>query len=167
MSKGGFSISAAHAGQPRRAMYLETNIKSKNRRRVRFLTHVLRTAAARIEWRPHRQLVSTATLAVITPRTGQERSPSLRSARFRATLMTGMLCVSVAGMRKYEPLAQHAESSVWVVARPRESGHTLVPAGRRCTFRDYNHECVGNLCPRQVGHTYPEAVAEEWTAGDY
>ncbi len=34
MSKGGFSISAAHAGRPRRAMYLETNIKSQARRRV-------------------------------------------------------------------------------------------------------------------------------------
>ena len=43
----------------------------------------------------------------------------------------------------------------------------LVLAGRRCTFRDYNHECVGNVCPRQVGHTYPDAVSNEWTAGDY
>ena len=38
---------------------------------------------------------------------------------------------------------------------------------RRCAFRDYIHECVGNVCPGQNSHTYPDAVEKEWTAGDY
>ena len=42
---------------------------------------------------------------------------------------------------------------------------SLVP--RRCSFRDYVHECVGNVCPRQITSNYPDAVEKEWTAGDY
>ena len=56
-------------------------------------------------------------------------------------------------------------ATVQAVVEP--CGLTLLLLCSRCGFRDYIHECVGNVCPRQVSHTYPDAVTREWTAGDY
>jgi hypothetical protein len=36
-----------------------------------------------------------------------------------------------------------------------------------CRFKDYIHDCVGNVCPGQNSYTYPDAVETEWMAGDY
>ena len=65
-----------------------------------------------------------------------------------------------------EDAASYARHAACLV---READMKLTPSlvPRRCSFRDYVHECVGNVCPRQITSNYPDAVEKEWTAGDY
>ena len=154
MSKGGFSISAAHAGQPRRAMYLEQQGRHQ-------LGKCVQTLACRVA-RPH--MCTHLTQAWFDSRqpphwfgTGTGLSTAAVPSPYWA-LQTWHRAV-----RHMRTRCEPAEQSV----RTRWGADILSRVACRCSFRDYIHDCIGNVCPRQISHTYPDTVEAEWTAGDY